>query len=215
MRFIPAHAGNTIRWWGWYRQSTVHPRARGEHGRAAIAFVSGDGSSPRTRGTPVVIWEEDGIWRFIPAHAGNTVVPAIKCRSPSVHPRARGEHHAKAISSHSTRGSSPRTRGTPFLIRILFTGGRFIPAHAGNTTTGSASLPSSGVHPRARGEHFCAGIQEFVPCGSSPRTRGTPCLSLSLFSSARFIPAHAGNTPLSAWRQRSAAVHPRARGEHV
>ena len=50
--------------------------------------------------------------------------------------------------------------------------------------------------------------------GSSPRTRGT-FFSIIFFPRCnRFIPAHAGNIFLGMGYTYSAAVHPRARGEH-
>ncbi|CAB1368095.1 conserved protein of unknown function [Denitratisoma oestradiolicum] len=71
------------------------------------------GSSPRMRGTrgvvKLIIKEE----RFIPAHAGNTLVVQQRQSSLAVHPRACGEH-ADVVA---------------FVFRNL----RFIPAHAGNT----------------------------------------------------------------------------------
>ena len=51
--------------------------------------------------------------RFIPAHAGNTVVLDLLVGA--------------------VYGSSPRTRGTRHLARRLPRINRFIPAHAGNT----------------------------------------------------------------------------------
>ena len=50
--------------------------------------------------------------------------------------------------------------------------------------------------------------------GSSPRTRGTPSRRQTQQIPRRFIPAHAGNTPLASTTLGVAAVHPRARGEH-
>ena len=50
---------------------------------------------------------------------------------------------------------------------------RFIPAHAGNTSTTSSWSASTTVHPRARGEHRVARRWRHRLRGSSPRTRGT------------------------------------------
>jgi len=51
LRFIPAHAGNTIPTFGIRKKPTVHPRACGEHSVMRLASVSMSGSSPRMRGT--------------------------------------------------------------------------------------------------------------------------------------------------------------------
>ncbi len=50
-RFIPAHAGNTLFFFGTRQNSSVHPRSRGEHGAGFIAGHGLSGSSPLTRGT--------------------------------------------------------------------------------------------------------------------------------------------------------------------
>ena len=91
-------------------------------------------------------------------------------------------------------GSSPPTRGTPFLAAEHPPVNRFIPAHAGNTPQKADGYKIGTVHPRPRGEHRpvrSSGAQE---SGSSPPTRGTP----HFWAVVR--------TP--------APVHPRPRGEH-
>ena len=50
--------------------------------------------------------------------------------------------------------------------------------------------------------------------GSSPLTRGIRTANLALYSLARFIPAHAGNTPLPTLAEAGSRVHPRSRGEY-
>ena len=108
-------------------------------------------------------------------------------------------------------GSSPRMRGTQAWEK----GGRFIPAHAGNTKRSHARHSSGSVHPRACGEHGITrssvsfsyrGGEHVEPSagGSSPRMRGTrgPTGRLRHPRACpwivdvieRFIPAHAGNT---------------------
>ena len=101
-RFIPAHAGNTLRGAGKRRKGPVHPRACGEHRQPSCQMKQTHGSSPRMRGTLVVkrLIEHSTVRaismalpgssprmrgtlrfdadrfptvRFIPAHAGNTL----------------------------------------------------------------------------------------------------------------------------------------------
>ncbi len=176
LRFIPAHAGNTAARRTTRPSRTVHPRARGEHPYPAGHDVNVIGSSPRTRGTPLRRGHAHLLGRFIPAHAGNTLSISTLRVSPTVHPRARGEH----------AGIAPRRRQWR----------RFIPAHAGNTsaqgmeagswfgssprTRGTPLRPAgqhrdAKVHPRARGEHCRLAPLTMSPSGSSPRTRGTRC----------------------------------------
>ena len=90
-RFIPAHAGNSQGLRPSRAGRTVHPRACGEldsHGRTTLADY---GSSPRMRGTLARRGDRDELWRFIPAHAGNSVGMRSKNRHRPVHPRACGE----------------------------------------------------------------------------------------------------------------------------
>ena len=153
-RFIPAHAGNTPlstppRW-----RPAVHPRARGEHSPETVRRMYSYGSSPRTRGTPPPLQTLLGLFRFIPAHAGNTPrsVLAEVCKRGSS-PRTRGTPSAKGRAMRMRCGSSPRTRGTH----------RLPAPHRGVHP----------VHPRARGEHLPPHRQRLDVPGSSPRTRGT------------------------------------------
>ena len=95
------------------------------------------------------------------------------------------------------------------------TDNRFIPAHAGNTRSAGVGSPNGSVHPRARGEHLEPLGWTCDHPGSSPRTRGTHISNIRSSSSARFIPAHAGNTGWVDAKGIGFAVHPRARGEHV
>ena len=235
-RFIPAHAGNTRHHVMHNEHSSVHPRARGEHGYRGSRTDCTTGSSPRTRGTRAFWTRSTMTWRFIPAHAGNTCSPASAQNPDAVHPRARGEHHTSTLIQHEGTGSSPRTRGTRHDNSRRSCRIRFIPAHAGNTHPPPVSPVRASVHPRARGEHMSIGLYWQLVGGSSPRTRGTPDSQDQMHSCLRFIPAHAGNTPSRAHtrhpyarfipahagntterrdRRRWLTVHPRARGEHV
>ena len=174
--------------------AAVHPRARGEHGIL--------------RGCAGV--EQ----RFIPAHAGNIAQDLAGPVFLTVHPRARGEHSTSTSSQIQYYGSSPRTRGTydDDLSEKYTT--RFIPAHAGNIEILALMVRLSTVHPRARGEHVGSSGVAPLRGGSSPRTRGTFLSAFMLITSARFIPAHAGNMPSRRRSSAPATVHPRARGEH-
>ena len=71
-RFIPACAGNTIPSTRSLATTTVHPRVCGEHLTGDGTIESGDGSSPRVRGTRCHVGDDHRPCRFIPACAGNT-----------------------------------------------------------------------------------------------------------------------------------------------
>jgi len=214
VRFIPAHAGNTNSASDLVRDSSVHPRACGEHTGSRVKRSTGCGSSPRMRGTRCRRRSAEDPGRFIPAHAGNTLAIGKACAITPVHPRACGEHSATNSPALPKRGSSPRMRGTlkHFLRNRAFE--RFIPAHAGNTGVKQSGRSHSSVHPRACGEHSAPTVSAKGASGSSPRMRGTQILLIYRELEERFIPAHAGNTQPRQFPRRGRPVHPRACGEH-
>ena len=132
-RFIPARAGNTLRFDLRCADPAVHPRSRGEHDQWVCLPGTHGGSSPLARGTPVnplLLLRRD---RFIPARAGNTGYGAWRPAPSSVHPRSRGEHAPPPAAPSSSSGSSPLARGTPAAALEDGLVHRFIPARAGNT----------------------------------------------------------------------------------
>ena len=208
VRFIPAHAGNSVadvtsdglyrygsspRMRGTRSQGPVHLRACGE-----LDFpcrTCDTGSSPRMRGTQCVAFAVPQS-RFIPAHAGNSdLVDPCTARPTTVHPRACGE---LALSA---------------------------PAHAVSRSINDA------VHPRACGELACS-IRLPANPGSSPRMRGTQqgaadghrrstvhpraCGELSPVRPVYPKPVHpraCGELADLDGRKRRVTVHPRACGE--
>ena len=151
----------------------VYPRWRGELDRTASVVSSGSGLSPLARGTPVFA----NLWtiaiRFIPAGAGNTYPPEHAPHFDSVYPRWRGEHCSVVFILPACHGLSPLARGTlPYrLPDIIFL--RFIPAGAGNTTSGCRRSAWSPVYPRWRGEHIYQSKKQSHSHGLSPLARGT------------------------------------------
>ena len=104
-------------------------------------------------------------------------------------------------------------RGTVALTALLFVIIRFIPAHAGNSTARWADHWSPTVHPRACGEQAIPPGRKALSAGSSPRMRGTVSELSFEDLRTRFIPAHAGNSPMCHRRRWCSSVHPRACGE--
>ena len=173
-RFIPAHAGNTLMRIHSPVTRPVHPRTCGEHDEIITHLMD--------------------IHRFIPAHAGNTRRWAGWCISSAVHPRTCGEHQIKVEQLVSQR--------------------RFIPAHAGNTARAASPPSHRPVHPRTCGEHSIRSEYSMRFSGSSPHMRGTPPGGPRHRAAERFIPAHAGNTTTPTWSIFMTTVHPRTCGEH-
>ena len=173
-RLIPARAGNTVASSYGCRRTPAHPRSRGEHPYSFRYSVFMVGSSPLTRGTPDSTANPFLRSRLIPAHAGNTNQFAKPWPADPAHPRSRGEHVAKAVSSRYRHGSSPLTRGTPTRLNRSHPRLRLIPAHAGNTSRLPSVQCQGSAHPRSRGEHINDVVSREGINGSSPLTRGTP-----------------------------------------
>ncbi len=152
-RFIPAFAGNIRLPLRAMRNQPVHPRVRGEHIFQLKKPRSGDGSSPRSRGTWYTGGRDQSERRFIPAFAGNISLVNASMRVLQVHPRVRGEHRILNSQDPTHLGSSPRSRGTSVTPTPLAGTARFIPAFAGNMAN------------RYDDRH--------ARPGSSPRSRGT------------------------------------------
>ena len=152
-RFIPTHAGNTPAKFAEIISGSVHPHTRGEHVILPMVKPCYSGSSPHTRGTQVLSALLSTFTRFIPTHAGNTLMCPSSDRPIPVHPHTRGEHSAIGGRRFGCCGSSPHTRGTPALSIGDVQFQRFIPTHAGNTTTRRRSTSAPTVHPHTRGEH--------------------------------------------------------------
>ena len=152
-RLIPAHAGKTRSWARRGRARTAHPRSRGENTRQVVQVRHAHGSSPLTRGklrhrVPVSLAK-----RLIPAHAGKTRTSTASTRWIAAHPRSRGENPLSARPTRVPSGSSPLTRGKPFISERCRHRARLIPAHAGKTIRLAALSRRSWAHPRSRGEN--------------------------------------------------------------
>ena len=153
--------------------------------------------------------------RFIPACAGNTCFSLVANALAAVHPRLCGEHCDCMRFMWSCAGSSPPVRGTLACECLVDSGGRFIPACAGNTKSAVKFSQEYPVHPRLCGEHTPSTRMPCSSLGSSPPVRGTRYRQCIRRNDHRFIPACAGNTDGRAHPETLATVHPRLCGEHA
>jgi hypothetical protein len=193
-RIIPAYAGSTPNAAPGETAKSDHPRIRGEHNNAARIARGRNGSSPHTRGAPD--HQSGGAARLgiIPAYAGSTARTSMSARSPSDHPRIRGEHHNQAAAPAFSTGSSPHTRGARGHVLLIRLNIRIIPAYAGSTISVSPSTAHSSDHPRIRGEHHAIHPDQCRQFGSSPHTRGARRAAVPDLPAHRIIPAYAGST---------------------
>ena len=127
----------------------------------------------------------------------------------------RGERGAAHVLGVVGGGSSPHARGTRFAAAHNVPLCRFIPACAGNASSGSRPPGDAAVHPRMRGERAATETRETIDDGSSPHARGTHGVAEHRRKPYRFIPACAGNAPCPVGQHLVLPVHPRMRGERV
>ena len=191
---IPAYAGNTTLIWLYIIDFRDHPRIRGEHRSRVTGLRSNQGSSPHTRGAPSLARPSALVLGIIPAYAGSTRPAAGRRAGIGDHPRIRGEHVRPRVTTTTSPGSSPHTRGAQQarMNGASITG--IIPAYAGSTTARAASARSLWDHPRIRGEHYAFRLHG-RPCrGSSPHTRGALAEAGVGHRLTGIIPAYAGST---------------------
>ena len=167
----------------------VHPRAGGERVSIPKPALSASGSSPRGRGTPLVVCTPTLFGRFIPRGRGTHARHAGRQPGHRFIPRAGGERDPTADQDAARYA--------------------FIPARAGNAAMTHSSAAVTAVHPRAGGERFATAVSITAKSGSSPRGRGTPEKRARGVAGVRFIPARAGNAAPSCSENRIMTVHPR------
>ena len=214
-RIIPAYAGSTRRGACRRQSPSDHPRIRGEHTRLGASARHPTGSSPHTRGALFHVARFGAGLGIIPAYAGSTIWIPVWVVSMTDHPRIRGEHDIWVGDLDRLVGSSPHTRGAPEQPSTKSPWSRIIPAYAGSTSLAGPGRPGHADHPRIRGEHGLGGARRHQECGSSPHTRGARRRSAAPRIRTRIIPAYAGSTCPPRRAGRTAADHPRIRGEHI
>ena len=170
---IPAYAGNTCNGSRRLPSMRDHPRVCGEHWMPLAANCAVVGSSPRMRGTRIGDSVDEASDGIIPAYAGNTLLRISYLATIWDHPRVCGEHLKAAAKTETSKGSSPRMRGTQRRWRWSAYRAGIIPAYAGNTPAKNFLTVSLRDHPRVCGEHTVNGSMLGRSMGSSPRMRGT------------------------------------------
>ena len=172
----------------------------GEHAASGAGYVPNTGSSPRVRGTPVVVPSVSVRFGIIPACAGNTQGRIGVNVAVRDHPRVCGEHETNTAKGRRFKGSSPRVRGTQVEGGMLVQPVGIIPACAGNTRCPAARRALSRDHPRVCGEHSRWTDPEEGTVESSPRVRGTHAGHHRAVLQPGIIPACAGNTGMFGWQ---------------
>ncbi len=214
-RLIPAGAGNGFGAGVPHAGHAAHPRGRGERPLVLRSANCRAGSSPRARGTALLLGEVRDGRRLIPAGAGNGYRSPCRTRCRAAHPRGRGERPSETRNRGTGIGSSPRARGTVVAMSSSSTRSRLIPAGAGNGRPGSRQRRRGPAHPRGRGERPGPREPAQVDHGSSPRARGTAPEAGRGPARRRLIPAGAGNGSGARARTPPATAHPRGRGERA
>ena len=115
------------------RMRTDHPRIRGEHESQVYPVGVNVGSSPHTRGAPVVVAAPGRLVGIIPAYAGSTEANSLDGQTMADHPRIRGEHEVPEPLLQRGAGSSPHTRGARLRASRPIHSRGIIPAYAGST----------------------------------------------------------------------------------
>ena len=213
-RIIPALAGNTHLPRSQSHRHPDHPRSRGEYVRRRAWSRGVRGSSPLSRGIQYRHGHQLLLQRIIPALAGNTQESPFSWLHRSDHPRSRGEYGEREAVSCIGLGSSPLSRGIPFLGSNNSINKRIIPALAGNTPAPPVVASTIADHPRSRGEYYQMATEEHQAKGSSPLSRGIRGPGEGELRLPGIIPALAGNTRRSGRRRSPRSDHPRSRGEY-
>ena len=131
---IPAYAGSTPRTPGSGSVPRDHPRVCGEHYRSKLSTGTAMGSSPRMRGAPHKVTEEQRHVGIIPAYAGSTKHSCSANKQSVDHPRVCGEHDQLCKKAFGRTGSSPRMRGARRVRARRRVALGIIPAYAGSTS---------------------------------------------------------------------------------
>ena len=171
---IPAYAGNTVCLPSYSPCLRDHPRVCGEHPGVMAKCDTPGGSSPRMRGTHLVVREVVLMAGIIPAYAGNTWSWWCSASIPWDHPRVCGEHLGCLVGRVDGGGIIPAYAGNTSGMRLAHSHWRDHPRVCGEHKIKNATALAKGDHPRVCGEHYDPARPRQAAAGSSPRMRGTP-----------------------------------------
>ena len=169
------------------------PRTRGDGPAAAVIRAAPMAASPHTRGwTPVASTRTGSGGAGFPAHAGMDLGSTARGWRGAGLPRTRGDGPLDDVTDLDEDAASPHTRGWthPEPLHALVAGG--FPAHAGMDPAGKAHQSRAGRLPRTRGDGPLPLVDDELPCGASPHTRGWTFDGLCKPHLPHGFPAHAG-----------------------
>ena len=212
---IPTHAGKTPGAFGHQDQRRAHPHSRGENSARAAAIGPLLGSSPLTRGKPLLRGNSLSFRGLIPTHAGKTRSAPGALRGCRAHPHSRGENLRLYGLGAMNEGSSPLTRGKHDVRDRRLPSRGLIPTHAGKTRRRPARTSGCRAHPHSRGENSDRAVPEGPERGSSPLTRGKHYARRYRRLCPGLIPTHAGKTSRGSPRVCESWAHPHSRGENT
>ena len=172
------------------------------------------GSSPLTRGKPLIPRRKHPHPGLIPTHARKTGLASRSRRGGWAHPRSRGENRAKFVDDGRNWGSSPLTWGKQPHDSAENSGRGIIPAHSGKTARRRRTLRSRRAHPRSHRENVDGQRETAEEWGSSPLARGKRDHLRDRLHDAGLIPAHAGRTCVRYTGCRRSRAHPHSRREN-
>ena len=209
---IPAWAGEPRRIPCRRRPRSVHPRVGGGAEHRERLVEDADGPSPRGRGSPGLGGQPGEVVGSIPAWAGEPLAAAVAHALSAVHPRVGGGAQAGEYMMRSTRGPSPRGRGSRIRDLVLDLVHRSIPAWAGEPRTFLTSPDTLGVHPRVGGGARAIQTSTTSARGPSPRGRGSRRQDDDPPALRGSIPAWAGEPSCTSATGTTIPVHPRVGG---
>ena len=192
MRSIPACAGEPRATVPSPPLSTVYPRVCGGTSGSSKLLTSSGGLSPRVRGNRIGELPEPEAERSIPACAGEPAISRSAVCPIMVYPRVCGG----TIRIHTFKGCdfglSPRVRGNRQGGDNECSRCRSIPACAGEPGCSSSKKTPHKVYPRVCGGTGQVWDRVSPHGGLSPRVRGNLLPGAPRGTSARSIPACAG-----------------------